>query len=95
MRRGDRALNALRSSSRRSCQNPRLTIVTIADDHEQVEAEPARGNRKRYMAGGTVPAPAEYGRARSSATWNDLVHVVLDGVRQAAGDVGRSKHSAR
>ena len=51
-------MNSWRSSSRRSCQNPRLIIATIADDDEQVERRSSGAeNRNPYMRRRLTVAP--------------------------------------
>ena len=67
------ALNALRSSSRRSCQKPRLIISTMPNDHEQVEADPARGVQEPVHAPAVTvapPVPISGARPVRSATWS-------------------------
>ena len=62
------ALNAWRSSSRRSCQNPRLIITTMAARHEQVEDDPARraAGTGTWRGGDGSGRGLRYGRRRWS-----------------------------
>ena len=96
------SLNACRSSSRRSCQKPRLIIDHDGDDDQQVEGDPARRQQEPVHRGGDgTGAGLRYGRRGGAAGLphparrEDRVDDRDRRVRRRAGAAGRRRATRR